>query len=91
VIIEIERLHSHVLLIAHRVVARILLAYYLNLPHQVITFTIMLTRQDISHLETPVNTLFCLEPKPYGTQVRKFEYDEESDWFVECEIPPGGL
>ena len=50
-----------------------------------------LTRQEISHLETPVNTLFCLEPKPYGTQVRKFEYDEESDWFIECEISPGGL
>lgn len=31
--------------------------------------TWILTRQDISHLETPVNTLFCLEPKPYGTQV----------------------
>lgn len=35
VIIEIERLQSHVLLIAHRVVERILLAYYLNLSHQV--------------------------------------------------------
>jgi len=31
VIVEIERLQTHVLLIAHRVVARILLAYYLNL------------------------------------------------------------
>ena len=35
VIIEIERLQTHVLLIAHRVVARILLAYYLNYSHQV--------------------------------------------------------
>jgi 6-phosphofructo-2-kinase len=35
VIIEIERLQTHVLLIAHRVVERILLAYYLNLSHQV--------------------------------------------------------
>jgi len=80
VIVEIERLQSHVLLIAHRVVARILLAYYLNLSHH-----------DISHLETPVNTLFCLEPKPYGTEVRKFEYHEGSDWFVESQLSPGGL
>jgi broad specificity phosphatase PhoE len=35
VIIEIERLQSHVLLIAHRVIARILLAYFLNLSHHV--------------------------------------------------------
>lgn len=35
VIVEIERLQTHVLLIAHRVVARILLAYYLNLSHHV--------------------------------------------------------
>lgn len=35
VIVEIERLQTHILLIAHRVVARILLAYYLNLSHHV--------------------------------------------------------
>ena len=61
-----------------------------------------LTKQDISHLETPINTLFCLEPNPYGTEVvppmtvltwkvRKFEYREDMDWFVECKLSPGGL
>jgi len=68
VIIEIERLQSHVLLIAHRVVARILLAYFLNLSHHVLVLFSKLMKE-ISHLETPHNTLFCLEPKPYGTQV----------------------
>ena len=70
VIVEIERLQTHVLLIAHRVVARILLAYYLNLSHHVHLVPLrLLMHKDISHLETPINTLFCLEPKPYGTEV----------------------
>jgi broad specificity phosphatase PhoE len=49
VIIEIERLHSHVLLIAHRVVARILLAYYLNLSHQVYYITIQVDADSAGH------------------------------------------
>ncbi|KAK9457963.1 6-phosphofructo-2-kinase-domain-containing protein [Dipodascopsis uninucleata] len=78
VIVEVERMQDHVLLIGHRVVARVLLAYFLNLG-----------RQAIGDLDVPLNTLWVLEPKPYGVFWAVYQYDEESDWFYEIENSQG--
>lgn len=73
-ITEIERTTDHLLIISHRVVLRILLAYFLNLD-----------RSSIGELDVPLHTLYCLESKPYGTDYRMYEYDESLDWFVKVE------
>lgn len=70
-ITEIERTTDHLLIISHRVVLRILLAYFLNLEKSLIGL-----------LDVPLHTLYCLESKPYGTDYRMYEYDESIDWFV---------
>ncbi|ODQ72207.1 hypothetical protein LIPSTDRAFT_41960, partial [Lipomyces starkeyi NRRL Y-11557] len=70
VIVEVERMQDHVLLIGHRVVARVLLAYFMNLG-----------RQAIGDLDVPLNTLWVLEPKPYGVYWAVYQYDENKDWF----------
>ncbi|KAK6205179.1 6-phosphofructose-2-kinase [Scheffersomyces amazonensis] len=71
---EIERTTDHLLIISHRVVLRILLAYFLNLD-----------KSNIGELDVPLHTLYCLESKPYGTDYRMYEYDEKLDWFVESQ------
>lgn len=73
-ITEVERTTDHLLIISHRVVLRILLAYFLNLD-----------RSAIGELDVPLHTLYCLESKPYGTDYRMYEYDEALDWFVKVE------
>lgn len=73
-ITEVERTTDHLLLVSHRVVLRILLAYFLNLD-----------RSSIGELDVPLHTLYCLELKPYGTDYRMYEYDEGTDWFVKVE------
>ncbi|ODV76898.1 6PF2K-domain-containing protein [Suhomyces tanzawaensis NRRL Y-17324] len=73
-ITEIERTTDHVLIVSHRVVLRILLAYFLNLD-----------KSSIGELDVPLHTLYCLESKPYGTDYRMYEYDEGLDWFVKVE------
>ncbi|CAH6720335.1 6-phosphofructo-2-kinase 1 [[Candida] jaroonii] len=73
-ITEIERTTDHLLIVSHRVVLRILLAYFLNLD-----------RSAIGELDVPLHTLYCLESHPYGTDYRMYEYDEALDWFVKVE------
>lgn len=70
VIVELERMEDNVLIIAHRVVCRILLAYFMNLG-----------REAIGDLDVPLHTLYCLEHKPYGVSWEVYEYDEATDWF----------
>jgi 6-phosphofructo-2-kinase len=73
-ITEIERTTDNLLIVSHRVVLRILLAYFLNLDNS-----------SISELDVPLHTLYCLELKPYGTDYRMYEFDEGLDWFVKVE------
>ncbi|EGW32336.1 uncharacterized protein SPAPADRAFT_50901 [Spathaspora passalidarum NRRL Y-27907] len=73
-ITELERTTDHLLIISHRVVLRILLAYFLNLD-----------KSAIGELDVPLHTLYCLESKPYGTDYTMYEYDETLDWFVKSE------
>ncbi|KAI5818935.1 hypothetical protein BZA77DRAFT_290963 [Pyronema omphalodes] len=70
VIVEVERMQDHVLLVAHRVVARVLLAYFLGLQ-----------REDVASLDVPLGTLYMLEPKPYGVEFRAYQYNPKTEWF----------
>lgn len=70
IIVEVERMTDNILIIAHRVVCRILLAYFMNLG-----------RDAIGDLDVPLHTLYCLEPKPYGVSWEAYEYDDKTDWF----------
>ncbi|KFY68804.1 hypothetical protein V496_00789 [Pseudogymnoascus sp. VKM F-4515 (FW-2607)] len=69
---EIERITDHVLIIGHRSVARVLMAYFMDL-----------TRNDIADLDVPLGMLFVIEPKPYGVDFHAYKYNEESQWFDE--------
>ncbi len=70
---EIERVTDHVLIIGHRSVCRVLVAYFMDL-----------TREDIAELDVPLGMLYAIEPKPYGIEFHAYKYNEEQRWFEEC-------
>lgn len=70
VIVELERMTDHCLLITHRSVARVLLAYFQGL-----------NREDVADLDCPLGMLYQLEPKPYGVEFKAWRYNEEKDAF----------
>ena len=57
VIVEVERMTDHVLLVGHRSVARVLLAYFKGLQ-----------RDDVADLDVPLGMLYMLEPVKPLTQ-----------------------
>lgn len=69
-IVELERLEDHVLLLTHKVVARVLLAYFMNLE-----------REYITELDVPLHCVYVLEPRPYGVDWNMYQYDADVDWF----------
>ncbi|KAL8779050.1 MAG: hypothetical protein Q9194_001659 [Teloschistes cf. exilis] len=70
VIVEVERMTDHVLLVGHRSVARVLLAYFKGLK-----------REDVADLDVPLGTLYMLEPKPYGVDFKAYRYNPQTNWF----------
>ena len=70
VINEVERTTDHVLLVSHRSVARVLLAYFRGLR-----------REEVADLDVPLGTVYMLEPKPYGVDFKAYRYNPTSDWF----------
>lgn len=70
VIVELERMTDHCLLITHRSVARVLLAYFQGLK-----------REDVADLDCPLGMLYQLEPKPYGVEFKAWRYNSETDDF----------
>jgi len=72
VIVEMERMTEHVLLVAHRSVARVLLAYFRGLK-----------REEVADLDVPIGMLYCLEPKPYGVDFKAYKWDRHTEWFYE--------
>ncbi|KAF2268913.1 bifunctional 6-phosphofructo-2-kinase/fructose-2,6-bisphosphate 2-phosphatase [Lojkania enalia] len=70
VIVELERMTDHCLLITHRSVARVLLAYFQGLK-----------RDDVADLDCPLGMLYQLEPKPYGVEFKAWRYNAEQDDF----------
>ncbi|KAG0294791.1 hypothetical protein BGZ98_001636 [Dissophora globulifera] len=75
-IIELERMTSDLLIVTHRVVLRIVLGYLMDVD-----------RAKMPEMDVPLHTLYCVEPKPHGTVVRRFKWVEEQDWFVEDPLP----
>ncbi|RDA88496.1 hypothetical protein CP532_6685 [Ophiocordyceps camponoti-leonardi (nom. inval.)] len=69
---EIERITDHVLIIGHRSVCRVLMAYFMDL-----------TREDITDVDVPLGMLYSIEPKPYGIAFHAYKYDEAQGWFEE--------
>ncbi|KAK4240297.1 6-phosphofructo-2-kinase-domain-containing protein [Achaetomium macrosporum] len=69
---EMERITDHVLIIGHRSVCRVLMAYFMDL-----------TRDDIADLDLPLGLLYSIEPKPYGIEFHAYKYNEETGWFDE--------
>ena len=63
VIVEVERMTDHVLLVGHRSIARVLLAYFMGLG-----------RGDVADLDCPLGMLYCLEPKPYGVDFKAYRW-----------------
>ncbi|GME86419.1 unnamed protein product [Ambrosiozyma monospora] len=74
IISELERTENHLLIITHRVVARILIAYFLNLK-----------RDAIGELDVPLHTVYMFEPNPFGVEWKLYEFDEKKDWFNEID------
>ncbi|KAI2631950.1 bifunctional 6-phosphofructo-2-kinase/fructose-2,6-bisphosphate 2-phosphatase [Hypoxylon sp. NC1633] len=69
---EIERIKDHVMIIGHRSVCRVLMAYFMDL-----------TRDDIADLDMPLGMLYAIEPKPYGIEFHAYKYNEEKGSFDE--------
>ncbi|PKS06978.1 hypothetical protein jhhlp_005575 [Lomentospora prolificans] len=69
---EMERITDHVLIIGHRSICRVLMAYFMNL-----------TRGDITDLDVPLGMLYAIEPKPYGISFHAYRYNEQNGWFDE--------
>jgi 6-phosphofructo-2-kinase len=69
---EIERITDHCLVISHRSICRVLMAYFMDL-----------TREDITDLDMPLGMLYAIEPKPYGIVFHAYRYNEEKRWFDE--------
>ncbi|KAL7623838.1 6-phosphofructo-2-kinase [Parahypoxylon ruwenzoriense] len=69
---EIERIKDHVMIIGHRSICRVLMAYFMDL-----------TRDDIADLDMPLGILYAIEPKPYGIEFHAYKYNESKGWFDE--------
>jgi 6-phosphofructo-2-kinase len=69
---EIERIKDHVVIIGHRSVCRVLMAYFMDL-----------TRDDIADLDVPLGMVYAIEPKPYGIDFHAYKYNEAQGWFDE--------
>ncbi|KAI0378254.1 bifunctional 6-phosphofructo-2-kinase/fructose-2,6-bisphosphate 2-phosphatase [Hypomontagnella monticulosa] len=69
---EIERIKDHVMIIGHRSVCRVLMAYFMDL-----------TTDDIADLDMPLGMLYAIEPKPYGIEFHAYKYNEAKGWFDE--------
>ncbi|CCU81015.1 6-PhosphoFructo-2-Kinase /PFK26 [Blumeria hordei DH14] len=72
VVREIERIKDHVLIIGHRSVCRVLMAYFMDLQ-----------REAIADLDVPLGMLFSIEPKPYGIDFHAYKYNEATFDFDE--------
>ncbi|KAI1107322.1 bifunctional 6-phosphofructo-2-kinase/fructose-2,6-bisphosphate 2-phosphatase [Jackrogersella minutella] len=69
---EMERIKDHVLIIGHRSICRVLMAYFMDL-----------TTDDIADLDMPLGMLYAIEPKPYGIEFHAYKYNEQKGWFDE--------
>lgn len=73
-ITEIERIKDHVLIIGHRSVCRVLMAYFMDLDHN-----------DIANLDIPLGMAISIEPKPYGMEAHAYKYNSAIGDFDEIQ------
>ncbi|CAI2171022.1 3346_t:CDS:10 [Funneliformis geosporum] len=73
-IVELERMTDNILIVTHQVVLRILLAYFLDVE-----------KEKVPNMEVPLHTIYCLQPKAYDTELKRWKYDEEKDDFFPVE------
>lgn len=71
-IIELERVRHSVLIVARSIVLSLLYAYFFEMP----------TKEAMYRVRIPENTILCLKPMPFGTEVSCYEYDFVRDQFV---------
>ncbi|WXC41881.1 hypothetical protein QX201_001663 [Fusarium graminearum] len=69
---EVERIEDHLLIIGHRSVCRVLMAYFMDL-----------SLADITDMDIPLGMLYSIEPKPYGLDFHAYRYNEDQGWFEE--------
>ncbi|KAI1018722.1 hypothetical protein LB503_005883 [Fusarium chuoi] len=69
---EVERIEDHLLIIGHRSVCRVLMAYFMDL-----------SLADITDMDIPLGMLYSIEPKPYGLDFHAYRYNEDQGWFDE--------
>ena len=79
VILEIERMMDHVLLIGHRSITRVLLAYFLGLK-----------QEDISDLDVPLGVAYMIEPVSEELEMGE-RTDCDSDHMVLTSKHTGGI
>lgn len=72
---EIERSKSHLMIISHRVVCRILMAYFLNLQ-----------KDSVGELDIPLHSVYMFQPKPFGVLWHLWQYDEATNSFRELDL-----
>ncbi|KAG0230685.1 hypothetical protein BGW42_000803 [Actinomortierella wolfii] len=76
-IVELERIKSSLLIVTHRVVLRILLSYLMDID-----------RGQMPEMEVQLHTVYRVEPRPHGTILKVFRWDEDRDWFYEDSVTP---
>jgi broad specificity phosphatase PhoE len=66
IIIECERETSDVLIVAHNAVVRTIIGYFTDA-----------TSEELPFIEVPLHQIICLEPTPFGCNVKHFNLDSQ--------------
>ncbi|KAJ1919794.1 Fructose-2,6-bisphosphatase [Tieghemiomyces parasiticus] len=69
-IVELERTTHSALIVTHNAMTRTLLAYMLDIP-----------TTEMTRMEVPLHTVYCLEPKPFGNECRRYSFNFEARQF----------
>lgn len=68
IIIELERMKVDMMVVSHNVTMRTLLAYFTGIAPEL-----------IPRIKVPLHSLYCLEPKPYGADLKRFGYNSQTN------------
>jgi 6-phosphofructo-2-kinase len=68
IIIEIERMTVDAVVVSHNVTMRTLLAYFTGIAPE-----------KIPKIKIPLHSVYCLEPTPYGADLKRYSYNSQMD------------
>jgi 6-phosphofructo-2-kinase len=71
VIMELERMRVDIMVVTHRILMKTLLAYFVGIQ-----------LEDIPRIDVPMHTVYKIDPKPYGADILRYEYDDETREFI---------